>query len=807
MSVKILFQELWVLGIGWDTAVPELIQERFIRWLSGYKAICQLEIPRYIGVSATWSETSKIIELHAFGDASEKGYGAVVYCRVPDLDNNYKVSLLISKGKVAPLKKLTLPRLELLAALLCARLVNFVINTLQLDKDNVNVFYYSDSMITLGWIKGESSRWKQFVANRVREIQDLTNPASWYHCVGIENPADLVSRGLAGNELVDSWLWWTGPKWLSTSNQEFRDNSEILDCVLEFPPEEKEICLVSVSKCIEPVYDVERCSSFAKILRIIAYILRFIHNCKPESEKITGELSYDELSVSKLKVFSDCQRQHYLSDIHSLKREEPLKKGSVLKQFKPFLDSDGLLRFGGRLERSNLAYEEKHPLILPKCHLTLLMVRALHVRQKHAGVDTMICMLRANYWIIGLRRLAKRVKSECVTCRRQDSQSCGQVCGPLPELRVKESPPFTVTGLDFAGPLYVCDKPGKKLYFLLFTCAVVRAIHLELVESLTVSDCLLAIRRFCARRGTVNVFYSDNAKTFQKTSKLVQGVLGAPIKWKFIAPRSPWWGGWWERLIRSVKSALKKSLGLKILSRVELETCLFEIEACINSRPLTFVGDTIESLNPLTPSHFLIGRGATYEPTLVKPTEITPSYLRERFALMEQRLDLFWLRWSQEYLRNLPASVRGSKPVGQVKLGSVVLLREDHIPRLKWPLGLVSELFPGSDGVVRSVKVKTDRGVYVRSIQRLHDLEIVLNKDLDCFNESVGQQDLEVPESAAVESFNHPAGDGESGDYNDKSVRTRSGRVVKPKVLFSIWDLVWLYCYQWLLYVTYNYVL
>ena len=158
-------------------------------------------------------------------------------------------------------------------------------------------------------------------------------------------------------------------------------------------------------------------------------------------------------------------------------------------------------------------------------------------------------MLRANYWIIGLRRLTKRVKSECVPCRRQDSQSCGQVCGPLPELRVKESPPFTVTDSDFAGPLYVCDKPGKKLYILLFTCAVVRAINLELVESLTVCDCLLAIRRFCACRGTVNVFYSDNAKTFQKTSKLVQGVLGAPIKWKFIAPRSPWWGGWWERLI------------------------------------------------------------------------------------------------------------------------------------------------------------------------------------------------------------------------------------------------------------------
>ena len=206
---------------------------------------------------------------------------------------------------------------------------------------------------------------------------------------------------------------------------------------------------------------------------------------------------------------------------------------------------DRLLRIKGRLQKSHLSFEEKHPIILPKGHLSVLMVPAQHFRCKHAGVDTMICMLRSSYWIVGLRRLAKRVKRECVSCQRQDSQACNQKAGPLSSLRVSESPPFSVTRLDFAGPLYASDLPGQKLYFLLFTCAVVRAIHLELVDSPTGSDCMLAIRRFCARRGMVHTFYSDNAKTFVSTAKLLVSQLGpdAPV-WKLIVPRSHWWGGW-----------------------------------------------------------------------------------------------------------------------------------------------------------------------------------------------------------------------------------------------------------------------
>jgi hypothetical protein len=251
--------------------------------------------------------------------------------------------------------------------------------------------------------------------------------------------------------------------------------------------------------------------------------------------------------------------------------------------------------------------------IIPKCHLAILIIRNQHILLKHAGVGTLVSSLRGSYWIIGIRRLAKAVKKACIPCQRIDVRHCNQPVAPLPGLRIKEAPPFAVSGLDYAGPLFCRDQPGRKLYILLFTCAVVRALHLELCESMNLSDFLLGFSRFASRRGLPTAIYSDNAKTFIAAKYEMRKMYNdqAP-QWKFIVPRSPWWGGYWERLVGSVKTALKKSLGNKSLTRVELETSLCEVEACINSRPLTFVGDSVDALTPLTPSHFLIGRNSGF---------------------------------------------------------------------------------------------------------------------------------------------------------------------------------------------------
>ena len=152
------------------------------------------------------------------------------------------------------------------------------------------------------------------------------------------------------------------------------------------------------------------------------------------------------------------------------------------------------------------------------------------------------------------------------------------------------------------------------MYILLFTWGVVRAIHLELTDSMSHDDCLLAFRRFSARRDLPSVIYSDNAKTFISMSNQMQQIFGVLTpQWKFIVPHAPWWGGWWERLVRSVKLALRKTLEIKCLTRCELETTLHEIEVCINSRPLTFAGEDPHYSRPLTLSHFLIARTAGFQ--------------------------------------------------------------------------------------------------------------------------------------------------------------------------------------------------
>ena len=473
-------------------------------------------------------------------------------------------------------------------------------------------------------------------------------------------------------------------------------------------------------------------------------------------------------------------------------------KGEVspLNKLDPFLDGDGLLRIKGRLEYSDLCYESKHPLILPSTHIVKTLVRFQHRLLKHAGVSTLVTTLRNCYWIVQLRRLAKAVCRECVACRKQDSRACNQPVAPLPELRVKSAPPFTVTGLDYAGPLFCADAPSKKLYILLFTCAVVRSVHLELTDSLSLPDCILAIRRFIARRGIPSIFYSDNAKTFVSASHLLQQHYGpqAP-QWKFIVPRAPWWGGWWERLVRSVKSALRKSLGVKCLSKSELETNLFEVEACINSRPLTFVGEEPDIASPLTPSHFLIGRTSGFQPEIIEEHTscVTSKDLCMKEFARQRQLEKFWKQWSSDYIKSLPHTVKGFNSDCNLKKGSVVLVSEDYVPRLSWPLGVIVDIFPGKDGFVRSVDVRTAKGVINRPVQRIHDLEIISSCDIS-FEDNVpcNNSDENMMFLNDTMSFDNSVYQEDSNSVQPAFVPTntmqytRSGRAVKAPVKLDL---------------------
>ena len=727
IRAKILFQTIWQQGLQWDQLLPKDLHEQFRKWLIDLSVLQQWSIRRCF-FSIHWSQKPKLA-VHGFGDASEHAYGACVYLVAEGETGESESALVISKARVAPLKKITLPRLELLGALLCARLVSYVKSELRLDQ-NVQTNCWTDSMVVLSWIKNDPTKWKTFVCNRVTEIQGLVEPSLWKHCPGKSNPADLVTRGVSAEDLIHSQLWSQGPTDVMTQAEgentcDIPSNSILMSVDLACQTEEK------MTQVSEPVIDIERHSTLTKAIRVMAYALRFIHNCRNRGDKHEGELTFSEISAAKLQLLKENQKV-YSEEISSLKETGKVSKSSPLFKLTPFLCSDGLLRVRGRLQFAGLSEDSRHPVIVPKGHLGLLLARHIHVTMRHAGVNSMMVQLRNNYWVVGARRICRKVKRNCVRCQRFDSPTMDQPNAPLPEERVTQAPPFAVSGLDHGGPLLCGDFPGSKFYILLFTCAVIRGVHLELVNSLSCDETVLALRRFFARRGTPSILWSDNAKGFWAAkSKLLETMGSEGPEWRLIPPRSPWWGGFYERLIGSVKAALKKTLGRQSLCRQELLTLLQEVEACVNSRPLTCVGDGLDSCRALTPNHFLIGRTAHKEkidlPSI--PSPLDAQQLSKLFEGHSDMLASFWFSWSEDYLKNLPP-FRGQASETEIKVGTVVLI-EDEGPRIGWPLGVIETVYPGKDGLVRKVDVKTARGTFSRSVQRLRKLEIPIYPSSD----------------------------------------------------------------------------
>jgi hypothetical protein len=282
---------------------------------------------------------------------------------------------------------------------------------------------------------------------------------------------------------------------------------------------------------------------------------------------------------------------------------------------------------------------------------------------------------------------------------------------PLPADRIVPAPPFTNVGLDFAGPLYLKNR-GEKAYICLFTCAVTRAVHLELVSNMTTELFLLALRRMVARRGMCSIILSDNAKAFKCAKKELQRcwrILESEetrtflpekkIQWKFIVPRAHWWGGFYERLVKSVKLSLKKIFGNAMLDAEQMTTILTEIEAQINSRPLTYIGAEPNDLEALTQAQILIGRNLQAFPS--KDTKVmkhTSNALKKRLQYHQRLVNMH--------------------------VGDVVLVSEDNVPRGQWQKARVDATHEGRDGLIRSVTLRLPSGRHTRRpVQRLHVLE------------------------------------------------------------------------------------
>ena len=324
-----------------------------------------------------------------------------------------------------------------------------------------------------------------------------------------------------------------------------------------------------------------------------------------------------------------------------------------------FEDESGILRCRGRIGKSNLKFGTKYPILLPRYHhVTKLIICDAHESVYHNGVTETLAEVRSTYWIAKGRQAVKHVLHRCFICRKIEGMAYpSPVTCDLPQFRVGANRAFETTGVDFCGPVYLKgtgkknDKTMQKAYIAIFTCATTRMVHLEITPDLTTAAYLRCQRKFVARRMKPKMIVSDNAKTF-KGQALKQYNAKKGIKWRFNLARAPWWGGMFERLVRSTKRCPVKEIGLRKLVHDELSTVLAEIENVINNRPLVYVGED-DFNQPLTPSHLYCGQRTMDDPDCDVPivkNEVTTKDVVSRVKLINSSIEHFWGRWSREYL-------------------------------------------------------------------------------------------------------------------------------------------------------------
>lgn len=722
---KLLMQKLWTCKAGWDSPIPRDIERAWKRFIENLSHISQIKIPRNVILHSPVS-----VELHCFGDASQAAYGACVYLKSVDHAGNVSVQLYCAKSRVAPSKPtLTIPRLELLAALLAARLASAVRDALRRPVSACH--FWTDSSVVLAWLATDPSRLKVWVANRVRYVNELTGSSSWRHVPSEQNPADLASRGVDPHQVQGSTLWWGGPLFLL--QPEFQWPQLSTEKVAGLP--EIRVLTATVIEPIQFCIDVEKFSKFKYLQRVVAYTCRFIQNCKSGTSRQVGPLTVSELDNAFMHLARIAQRDSFPDVLKILQEGKQLRPKSNVAALSPFLDKHGIIRVGGRLEASDYTYDKKHPVLLSaKHHITKLLFVQEHLRQLHAGPQLLLASIRESVWPVGGRDLARRTARSCIKCRRVGARALENIMGNLPPQRLMPGFPFSTVAVDFAGPFMIADRRGRgckitKAYLCLFICFRTKCVHLEAVSELSRDAFILTLRRFISRRGKPTEIFSDNGRNFVAAAKVVGTFIqensesiskfacDQGMKFVFSPAYAPNFNGLVEAGIKAAKFHLKRILGNSHFTFEELSTLFSQVEAILNSRPLCTLSSSPDDLTPLTPGHFLIGRSLTSLPSPC--LEVHNTTRLDRYQRLEQARQHFWKRWQLEYITGLQQKLKWRVRSRDLHPGDVVILKDDNAPPLHWRLGRVERLFPGTDGVPRVADIVTARGTTRRALSKI----------------------------------------------------------------------------------------
>lgn len=747
MKGKIIIQDLWKDKLDWDTQISGVLKERWQHFNKDLTNIKFISLNRWYGL-----EENKSIQMHGFCDASEKGYGAVVYIRTKR-ENGYQIELMASKSRVSPLKAITIPRLELCAANLLVNLVESILPIF--ENKNYRIFCWSDSQVVLQWLKRPSISLKTFVANRVANVQEKNEKFNmiWNWVSGHQNPADLISRGATISELDKNSIWWHGPDWLNKRTSEWPAQPQFFEEQnVEIQNEIKAVHLITETsdpsnkndlikgkwfkfdtKKQKDVPLIEAYSSWIRLLRVTATFFRAVYNFKNPKTRQAGILTDQEKEMAHRYLITIDQEKTFPKEFEITKTNN---RGTLANLVILFDKEYNCVRLDGRVRSSNLTRDEQFPIILNKgSRISHLLIKYAHLQTKHGGNQLTAQYLRKKYWIIGAKRSIKNVIRKCQICFKLRMKTSEQLMASLPNYRTSPQRAFKNVGVDYAGPFTVRSALGRlpkltKAWIAVFVCLVTRAIHLELVSQATTQAFIAALKRMISRRGIVKEIVSDNGTNFVGANNFLKSVVENirndqnkleeefQFQWHFVTSRAPHHGGIYEAAVKTVKHHLTRVIGDTTLTFEEYATILCQIEACVNSRPLCPLSEDPTDLNALTPGHFLIG-----EPIISIPDEEDfrkiPENRLDRWNHLQKMIQHFWERWHNEYIGTIINRTKWLKEKRNLRIGDLVVVKDENLPPTKWKLGRIEQVLPGKDELVRSVIVRTATGIYARPIVKL----------------------------------------------------------------------------------------
>lgn len=792
VRARIFLRKLWDSGYKWDKPLETDLANEWTEIQNSINSATEIRLDRMYARNGP-DLSSSIIQLHTFVDASAEAYAAVTYIRIISAEKQ-SISFVMARARLSPKNHLTIPRLELIAAVAGARLMEYVGGNLHLQQEH-KTFLWSDSKCVIAWI----NTLKILPSVVLRQVQEIRSKQidEIRYVPSQKNPADIGSRGSDYQTLTES-MWIGGPEWLIKECDwpEHQPISETEEAVID----DRTIMLCEKREVkfeIEPMkapfdMQIQRFSSLMPLLQKTAYriwVLNTILCGPPENglqrrdvKFINTETKIDYVAAKKLWIRWD-QSQAF-PQLRILNRKE----STSFQSLKVFKDDDGIIRYLPRLENSQLPEETKTPILLAKkSHLTKLIVMDHHLKNMHAGTSYTLAAVRRSYHLPqGRREIFNILHSYCSCCKRHDARPYkAPPTAPLPSFRIQPTTtPFKNVGIDIFGPITIVSDIDKlkteKRWVIIFTCLVVRAVHMEVIAKMETNEIISGIRRYVARRGAPKLILTDNAPQFKVLDgvladlwkKVTQSTQGAKyfaeseIIWKFVPQYAPWMGGVYERLIQSIKNAFHRTYGEVKLTSIQLITATCEIEAIMNSRPITYVDREVNT-RIITPNHFLRVQFPavsiqTDESQHTRRPVVTAvrKHIVTQWKIAEERLDKYWRLWTDHYLLALRESSNtvGSKrpTLRQPKEGEVVLMVDPTTRRGFWRSAVIEKLIRSGDNEVRSAQIRVAGGNrMIRPVTKLAPFEIA---------EEYTKEDL--PETVSPSSFRRPE-DGVDEHQND----------------------------------------